>query len=306
MAAYGSEIYGRLTQRRNVTPRKLSISRKGFDSKYGGYPSPIFPDGTMYSLPIPGGDDEVPVHYGDLNHGDINIGEVVRDLTRGRLEESSLAGLDPDLRPTAIPRFDGWRAMLGQMGNPQSHLENQGFNVGDLFLFFGLFRQVERTREGWRFVRHAPKQHVLWGWLQAGQVCKVDDIRNDEQFHWATYHCHFSFPFDHRNTLYMAAEELDLGNDLKVPGAGEFPQYRERLALTETGRSPSAWRLPRWFYPTGGRAPLSCHPRNLWRQDESYTYVQRTAPGQEFVLDLHEYPEALNWISSSVQDFGTK
>ena len=56
-----------------MKPRKLSLSRKGFDSSYGGCPSPIFPDGTIYSLPIPG-DDYAAVHYGDLDHGNVNIG----------------------------------------------------------------------------------------------------------------------------------------------------------------------------------------------------------------------------------------
>ena len=148
-------------------------------------------------------------------------------------------------------------------------------------------------------MREAPKQHILWGWLQADQVRKVDKIRHDEEFRWASYHCHFSFPNDHRNTLYMATDELDLGtNSPKVPGAGVFSQYKESLVLTEPGRSTSEWRLPRWFYPEGDRAPLSCHPRDLWRHDENYTYVQRRGPGQEFVLDLQEYPEAISWISS--------
>jgi hypothetical protein len=32
---------------------KVILSRKGFDSGYGGYPSPVLPDGTILSLPIP-------------------------------------------------------------------------------------------------------------------------------------------------------------------------------------------------------------------------------------------------------------
>ncbi len=32
---------------------KVILSRKGFDSSYGGCPSPILPDGTLLSLPIP-------------------------------------------------------------------------------------------------------------------------------------------------------------------------------------------------------------------------------------------------------------
>jgi len=32
---------------------RVVLSRKGFDSSYGGYPSPILPDGTLVSFPIP-------------------------------------------------------------------------------------------------------------------------------------------------------------------------------------------------------------------------------------------------------------
>ena len=36
-----------------MKPRKLILSRKGFDSKAGGCPSPIFPEGTFYpTFPI--------------------------------------------------------------------------------------------------------------------------------------------------------------------------------------------------------------------------------------------------------------
>ena len=65
-----------------MKPKKLILSRKGFDSTnrggeypYGGCPSPIFPDGSLYSLPIPSPGADVT--FGDLNHGNINIGRVV-------------------------------------------------------------------------------------------------------------------------------------------------------------------------------------------------------------------------------------
>lgn len=32
---------------------KIILSRKGFDSSVGGVASPLFPDGTLLSLPIP-------------------------------------------------------------------------------------------------------------------------------------------------------------------------------------------------------------------------------------------------------------
>ena len=36
---------------------KIVLSRKGFDSQYGKQASPILPDGTLLSFPIPSEDD---------------------------------------------------------------------------------------------------------------------------------------------------------------------------------------------------------------------------------------------------------
>ena len=151
--------------------RKLIISRKGFDSGSGGCPSPIFPDGAMFSLPISSGDETT---FEDLQHGDIQIANVVSGITNGRMGTLDLIHLDPDLNFDAHrhrknrPDWQQWRGMLGQAGIAQSHLAKQGVGSGDVFLFFGLYRHVEETAQGWHFVRRAPKLHVLWGWLQAG------------------------------------------------------------------------------------------------------------------------------------------
>ena len=165
--------------RRTLKPRKLIISRKGFDSGSGGCPSPIFPDGTMFSLPIPSRDDEA---FEDLQHGDVDIASVVTGITNGRIGRQSRVHLDPDLnfdtykyRKTR-PAWQLWRGMLGQAGIAQSHLAKQGVGSGDIFLFFGLYRHVEETAQGGHFVRGAPELHVLWGWLQVDQKYRVAEI----------------------------------------------------------------------------------------------------------------------------------
>ena len=75
-----------------VKPKKLTLSRKGFDSGSGDCPSPISPDGTMFPLPIPSWDQEA---FDDLQHGDIDIRSIVAGLTVG----TSVAA--PQLRPGA-------------------------------------------------------------------------------------------------------------------------------------------------------------------------------------------------------------
>ena len=71
---------------RNATepePAILFLSRKGFDSVYGGCASPILPDGQLVSLPIPQTDGRI--RYRDLHPRGIDIGQLVSDLNRAKL-----------------------------------------------------------------------------------------------------------------------------------------------------------------------------------------------------------------------------
>ena len=131
-----------------VKPKKLILSRKGFDSGSGGCPSPIFPDGTMFSLPIPSWDQE---EFEDLQHSDVDVASVVSGITNGRMSGRDRVHLDPDLNFDAYRHrkdradWQQWRGMLGQAGIAQSHLNKQGIGSGDVFLFFGLYRRAEET-----------------------------------------------------------------------------------------------------------------------------------------------------------------
>ena len=288
-----------------MKPERLVLSRKGFDSGSGGCPSPVFPDGTMYSLPIPSFGSGIA--FGDLDHGEVNMGRLVGDLTHSRIRERRLSGknevhLDPDLDMEAYPREPGWRGLLGQAGAAQGHLERRGVSVGDLFLFFGLYQRVEAAGPGWRFVKGSRRLHVLWGWLHVGEVRKVDRIRDDVRFRWARYHDHFRRRWDETNTLYVASENLELVDGVPVPGYGVFRRFDERLVLTDPcDDGVSKWRLPGWFYPGGDNAPLSYHgDLGRWQCDGDYAYLQSVGRGQEFVLDLRGYPKAMDWVSELV------
>lgn len=153
----------------DVKPKKLIISRKGFDSGSGGCPSPIFPDGTMFSLPIRPRDHE---QFDDPQHDDVDIANVVAGITNGRMSGRERVHLDPDLDFGTYryrknrAAWQQWRGMLGQTGIAQGHLDKQGVGTGDIFLFFGLYRRVEEAAQGWRLVKGAPELHVLWGWRQ--------------------------------------------------------------------------------------------------------------------------------------------
>ncbi len=278
---------------------KLILSRKGFDSSSGGCPSPVFPDGAMLSLPIP--DKSSDIRYSALARGETNLGQLVADLTCAEKRRNHFAHLDPDLDPDALLRAPGWRPLLGQTGRAQGHLRKQKVGAGSLFLFFGLYRRVEKNNGKWRFVKSSRQEHVLWGWLQVGAVYKVQQLSQGE-LDWAEYHPHFRGERGPENTLYEATDNLRInGKSLDIPGAGIFSRYNERLVLTEPepNRYASKWQLPSSFFPSPGKPPLSHFP-NLknWRLSEAgdYCLVSRRGPGQEFVLDLEHYPKVMDWL----------
>ena len=286
---------------------RLILSRKGFDSSAGGCPSPIFPDGSLYALPIP--DEKSAIRYCQLRYAGHSVGKLVEDLTRGKVSAAQGAHLDPDMHPDALPRLAGWRPLLGQTGAAQGHLRKQGIEVGDLFLFFGLFRPVELEAGQWRFVRDAPARHIIWGWLSIGEICKVDAL-TDKDLHWARYHPHFRIGTDAGNTLYIAGNQASLPHSPgSLPGAGFFPSVQRQLVLTDPeAMRPTLWQLPRCFYPGGSRNPLSYHSNmarwELRDDSDEYCQLQCVARGQEFVLNLDDYPDVSRWLTGLITEFG--
>jgi hypothetical protein len=274
---------------------KLILSRKGFDSANGGCPSPIL-DGQLCSLPIP--DPGAPTRYSEISSfKGSSIAQIVEDLTRGRVGRSDGAHLDPDLRTDSIARAAGWRPIFGQAAAAQSHLARHEVGHGDLFLFFGCFRQAEKVGVTFRFVRDAPKLHVIFGWLQVGRVSRVTNGLTTE-IPWADGHPHLAAPERYKNnTLYFASDRLS-SISLKTKGAGTFDRIKPELILTETGSNCSVWQLPRWFDPAG-RPALSYHSKPArWTDCDDSMRLQSVGRGQEFVLDVDEYPEAHAWLRS--------
>ena len=277
---------------------KIILSRKGFDKANGGVPSPIFPNGTALSLPIPY--RRSPTRFNDVRWGDTSLGSIVKDLTKGEVTGRQRCHLDPDLYADALPRLPGWRPAFGQVENAQSHLQNQGVGPGDLFLFFGWFRCVERENGStWRYVPNARNVHRLFGWLQVSDVVPIVGslTRARSERPWLSRHPHLKRHWDH-NTVYIARETLDIRGLTTRRGAGLFGGNGERLTLTKQG-SPnrSRWRLPSWFFPKGGRPLLSYHyDKKLWRRREPSVYLNTVGRGQEFVIDVGGIPKANDWL----------
>ncbi len=72
---------------------KLILSRKGFDSGYGGMPSSILPDGTLLSMPIPTDDK---VEYKELEYKGQSYLNILKQLKPNF--DKITCHLDPDIK----------------------------------------------------------------------------------------------------------------------------------------------------------------------------------------------------------------
>lgn len=234
---------------------KIVFSRKGFDSAAGGAPSPII-DGRPISLPIPTRSRSL------TSYGALGLSKHVEQATKGRLTRSSLCHYDPI--------FERGRWAFGQTGAAQTHLNNNGVGVGDVFLFFGLFAEEDGV----------DRHHRIFGYLEVESVKHIGPSPDaaSQPAGFLHRHPHTIGEWNPNNTIYI--------------GRGEVAAMAtESLRLSRQGEQITRWRVPSWLR----RAGLTYHgsPKR-WTGKDALTVVGR---GQEFVADVTHIPEATAWLS---------
>lgn len=258
----------------------------------------------------------IPDANSDLTYGDIctlyaqdegeevqSLGPLVSQLSRGRISAMDTAHLDPDLWAGSMPRLPGWRPLFGQRGAALGHLRIQSIGPGDLFLFYGWFREVVKTGGAWAYRRNAPDLHVLFGWLQVD--CVLDIQCAEDVPSWATTHPHADQRFcmslgSQSNALYIARPSLQIPTvSRRREGGGMFPFFTSSLQLSADNHNRSLWLLPAWMMPQSGKAPLTYHrDTSRWSRHPQGVLLQTVGRGQEFVLNCDEYPDALSWLQT--------
>ena len=256
---------------------KIILSRKGFDSAWGGCPSPVLPDGTMLSMPIPSVEN-TGTTYEEIRHGADSYIGIWKQLMPRQTQFPVYCHLDPDLRRDVRPVPETWRAAFGQVDASQTHLENQGVGVGDLFLFFGWFRETDYDKNGkLRYKPNVVGKHMLFGYLQIGEILRREDVC---ALPWHPHADQGTYG-NTNNAIYVAADKLS-GTDL--PGHGTF-RYNDALVLTKNGCARSRWALPDFFK----EVRISHHNADSFRNG----YFQSVPIGQEFVISEDE--RITNW-----------
>jgi hypothetical protein len=284
---------------------KIILSRKGMDSSFGLVPSPVLPDGRLFWLPIPESSaSKRLVKYSDIDYSGINMGDVIHSLSSGKICAEATSHLDPDLNFNCRDRAPGWRPIFGQTGVAEKHLRNRGVEIGDIFLFFGWFRQAVWVNGRLHYEKSAPDMHVIYGWLQVGDILDVEDLRGIPS--WATDHPHLHGPrYNALDVVYVASDKINIfGEETVIPGGGVFEKIDERLILTEYGKNRSMWKLPNWFFPKDNKQALSYHEKlSRWSVlPDGSASLQVASRGQEFVLDTEYYPEAEAWVHNIIDE----
>lgn len=231
----------------------IIFSRKGFDSSSGGKPSPIR-EGCPISLPIPA------TRNSRTTYGDLGLGELVHEVTKGKYGPDDLCHADP--------YFAAGQCAFGQTGSAQGHLAKNDIGRGDVFLFFGLFTE-EDTEE-----RH----HRIFGYMVVDEVISLGanpDSRDAPSF--APDHPHFIGVRDRNNTIYLG------------PGT-TCATASPKLRLTQADGPLGTWAVPEWL----GKYGLTYHDKD-WRWPVLGTLLS-VARGQEFICDIGDDPAPRAWL----------
>ncbi|MBX7458213.1 hypothetical protein K3152_08140 [Qipengyuania sp. 1NDH17] len=241
---------------------RIIFSRKGFDSAAGGGPSPIVDDRPL-SLPIPAG-----VASG-TSYGDLGLGEHASKASRGKLGPDDLCHHDPMF-------LDDGTCIFGQVGAAQTHLANQGVGLGDVFLFFGLFREEETCEP----------HHRIFGFLEVKRMVHLGESDEADRREFSDVH--------HPHAL-----EMHGSNDCLYVGSGATANSAsDTLRLTVPGGPPSLWNHPEWLRKGG----LSYHDRDdRWLRGGRLRSVAR---GQEFVADIGRRQAPRRWLAQVLSELG--
>lgn len=273
---------------------KLILSRKGFDSGSGGKANVLLAD-QLISFPIP--QQGTGIRYDRLRVSpDLSYRHLMNDLGIAPFEE---AHLDPDLISSVLPgRPDHWLPAFGQQGAALSHLYGEQVGVGDMFLFFGWFRQIEKDPSGqYRYCKNCPDLHIIYGYLEVGEVI---DLSTMEAPAWAKYHPHWVLrkQMNPRNALFIAAERSSMWPG--KAGAGVFP-FSPELILTsqyDDNKKRSQWALSACFFHEDRSCLLSYHRHKMGQEISTSNHLLLSSAyrGQEFVCEQDAAMQ--NWIRS--------
>lgn len=268
---------------------KIIFSRKGYDTTNGGFPSPVFPDGTCYSLPIPG-------KYNDKTYADLEfvyngdpIQKICNDLTNFRIKINGKTKhcdyFDSKFRCHQDPCLIDDYFVLGQRGSALGHLVKKQIKQGDIFLFYGLFQKVKKDKGKWIY-KEKPF-HLIYAALKIEHIIFFPE-QDITKYPFLKAHPHFD-----KNFLKKYPKNgFFFGKNFRF-----FKFLRNRvLTDIEHYKGVSFWKLPINF----DFAKYISFIKKVEIRDDKYSCLSHWGYGQEFVLNTEKMTEI---EKKSIYDF---
>lgn len=286
------------------------LSRKGFDSSYGGSPSIILPNNKMISFPIPVESPEIGTASSDIKFENINLTleEIFKNLKlenkirigKTRKNSANLSyHLDPEIQNITALRNNKY-GTLGQRDAALGHILNvlnkakalkksdfekaaggTSFPVDILFLFFGRFVKVNGawTATGNQF-------HSVWGYLHATKLFKISTSHNSisQKYEQLKNHPH-----------YKNAQNYASLNGIFVGEKYGTLNFTDNLLLTDTkkGSCISDWNIK----PLGFINSMTYNAKAMATAKASGNSSFRVAAkGQEFVVTDFDKTKMDDWL----------
>ena len=262
--------------------QKIILSRKGFDSQNGGFPSPVFPDGTMFSIPIPGKLNRETYKDLDFKYNNIPISEILNDITNRSIRINGIRK-NADYTETKFrchydPQTINNFFTLGQTGSALSHLNKQNVGKGDVFVFYGLFRKVEFNQKNNKWKYKDKPFHCIFGYMKVKDIIEI----KNKQFNIEKY------PF-FKNHPHLQPDFLNEFPESKIYIGSTFEYFKfdKKRILTDMDnyKNVSKWKLPINFDFT----EYITYIQKMEVKNNS-CYIQHTGYGQEFVISTEEIP----------------
>jgi putative DNA base modification enzyme with NMAD domain len=288
-----------------VCPMKIILSRKGFDASTGKRPSFITQNGDLVSLPIP--DRPNAAHSTTYQKITTAIGtlDTILPSIKARILGHNLAHLDPDLCQSSITRNGTWVGAFGPRTRGGVNIPIQhNVGPGDLFLFFGWFKEQSTTYPNPPYKRGAPHLHVVFGYLQVDAVYQNHQISQLlHKYPGLSNHPHVCTPRNAaaNNRIFVASQTLSLPGVSSRPGWGLF-NYDPKLVLTRKKKNgvwePRGHWLLRNLATNSNQQPPFIRNAGVfrnWRQVGYDWEVTDFGRGQEFLIDTCNFPGALSW-----------
>lgn len=271
---------------------KVILSKKGLDSGCSNWP--IFLKNNTKEMPFIPIPEMNGMHtYGVLNEASCEKLYFHKSHNAILVDENVTCHLDPQLEDY-FGYGKNFRATFGQSGRAQSHLNNCGVGVGDLFLFYGWYYN-ENTKKD---------ENIIFGYMQIGEILTFDNevnvylnghkedrvkIENNHKYlkkqpHWVRLKNKSGI---YNNDVIYIAQENCFG----------FFDYDKKLILTDKESNCKT----EWFIE-GLKTITELRPmrRNVALKAGKGRLVKGYC--QELVFDCEEYPEVLNWVNGLINN----